>query len=289
MMRKLRSRCGRVNYGDDEHYDIVSAFIKSIRGSDPDAGVYWLARMLEAGEDARFIARRLVILASRRHRARRSAVDPRGRRRGPRRRVRRAARGRAQPRARGDPPRARARSRTASSPRSARPRRRCATGAAGPVPMHLRDSHYRGAQIARSRRRATSILTTRRRVGAAGAPAGRGRRRAVLPAERARRGTRSVRRARSAAPDRPVERSRRRRGERVTMSAGDVLAVVAATGRDDVWSPCSRSTLVALARTLRELRDTAERAARRSDPAARSRARRGRATPRPRSTASSGS
>src|SRR5215471_1459933 len=53
-----------VNYGDDEHYDIVSAFIKSIRGSDPDAGVYWLARMLEAGEDARFIARRLVILAS---------------------------------------------------------------------------------------------------------------------------------------------------------------------------------------------------------------------------------
>jgi len=53
-----------VNYGDDEHYDIISAFIKSIRGSDPDAGIYWLARMLEAGEDARYIARRLVILAS---------------------------------------------------------------------------------------------------------------------------------------------------------------------------------------------------------------------------------
>jgi putative ATPase len=53
-----------VRYGDDEHYDIISAFIKSIRGSDPDAGLYWLARMLEAGEDARFIARRLVILAS---------------------------------------------------------------------------------------------------------------------------------------------------------------------------------------------------------------------------------
>jgi putative ATPase len=51
-------------YGEDEHYDVVSAFIKSIRGSDPDAGIYWLARMLEAGEDARFIARRLVILAS---------------------------------------------------------------------------------------------------------------------------------------------------------------------------------------------------------------------------------
>jgi putative ATPase len=56
-MRALR-------YGDDEHYDVVSAFIKSIRGSDPDSGLYWLARMLEAGEDARFIARRLVILAS---------------------------------------------------------------------------------------------------------------------------------------------------------------------------------------------------------------------------------
>jgi len=51
-------------YGNDEHYDVISAFIKSIRGSDVDAGLYWLARMLEAGEDARFIARRLVILAS---------------------------------------------------------------------------------------------------------------------------------------------------------------------------------------------------------------------------------
>jgi putative ATPase len=60
-----RARQSRVlRYGDDEHYDIISAFIKAIRGSDPDAGLYWLARMLEAGEDARFIARRLVILAS---------------------------------------------------------------------------------------------------------------------------------------------------------------------------------------------------------------------------------
>ncbi len=53
-----------VRYGRDEHYDVISAFIKSLRGSDPDAGLYWLARMLDAGEDARFIARRLVILAS---------------------------------------------------------------------------------------------------------------------------------------------------------------------------------------------------------------------------------
>jgi putative ATPase len=53
-----------LRYGDDEHYDVLSAFIKSIRGSDADAGLYWLARMVEAGEDPRLIARRLVILAS---------------------------------------------------------------------------------------------------------------------------------------------------------------------------------------------------------------------------------
>ena len=48
----------------DFHYDIVSAFIKSIRGSDPNAAVYWLARMIEAGEDIKFIARRMLILAA---------------------------------------------------------------------------------------------------------------------------------------------------------------------------------------------------------------------------------
>ena len=48
----------------DNHYDVISAFIKSVRGSDPDGAVYWLARMIDAGEDALFIARRLVILAS---------------------------------------------------------------------------------------------------------------------------------------------------------------------------------------------------------------------------------
>ncbi len=48
----------------EQHYDIISAFIKSIRGSDPNAAVYWLARMIEGGEDIKFIARRLVILAS---------------------------------------------------------------------------------------------------------------------------------------------------------------------------------------------------------------------------------
>ncbi len=48
----------------DAHYDTISAFIKSLRGSDPDASLYWLARMIEAGEDPLFIVRRMVILAS---------------------------------------------------------------------------------------------------------------------------------------------------------------------------------------------------------------------------------
>ena len=59
-----RKRPLRYDRAGDQHYDFVSAFIKSMRGSDPDAAVYYLAAMLEAGEDARFIARRMVILAS---------------------------------------------------------------------------------------------------------------------------------------------------------------------------------------------------------------------------------
>jgi putative ATPase len=50
--------------GGDQHYDIASAFIKSLRGGDPDAALYWMARMLQAGDDPRFIARRLIISAS---------------------------------------------------------------------------------------------------------------------------------------------------------------------------------------------------------------------------------
>jgi putative ATPase len=50
--------------GGEQHYDIISAFIKSIRGSDPNAAVYWLARMIKGGEDPKFISRRLLILAS---------------------------------------------------------------------------------------------------------------------------------------------------------------------------------------------------------------------------------
>ncbi len=58
------TRAQRYDKGGDEHYDVVSAFIKSMRGSDPDAAVYYLARMLEGGEDPKFIARRIFILAS---------------------------------------------------------------------------------------------------------------------------------------------------------------------------------------------------------------------------------
>jgi putative ATPase len=60
-----RARDGRLfHQGADEHYDQISALIKSVRGSDADAGLYWMARMLEAGEDPRFLARRMIILAS---------------------------------------------------------------------------------------------------------------------------------------------------------------------------------------------------------------------------------
>ncbi len=60
----MQGRSLRYDKAGDEHYDTISAFIKSVRGSDPDAAIYWLARMIEAGEDPLFIARRLVILAS---------------------------------------------------------------------------------------------------------------------------------------------------------------------------------------------------------------------------------
>jgi putative ATPase len=60
----MQRRALRYDKDGDQHYDIISAFIKSMRGSDPDAALYWMARMIEAGEDARFIARRVVVHAS---------------------------------------------------------------------------------------------------------------------------------------------------------------------------------------------------------------------------------
>jgi putative ATPase len=64
VMEIAQQRIALYDKGGEQHYDIISAFIKSIRGSDPNAAVYWLARMIEGGEDVKFIARRLVILAS---------------------------------------------------------------------------------------------------------------------------------------------------------------------------------------------------------------------------------
>ena len=61
---KIQSNPARYDKTGEQHYDIISAFIKSIRGSDPNAAIYWLARMIAGGEDVKFIARRLLILAS---------------------------------------------------------------------------------------------------------------------------------------------------------------------------------------------------------------------------------
>ncbi|MCX7550724.1 replication-associated recombination protein A [Xanthomarina sp. F2636L] len=64
VLQKVQNNTVRYDKTGEQHYDIISAFIKSIRGSDPNAAVYWLARMIEGGEDVKFIARRLLILAS---------------------------------------------------------------------------------------------------------------------------------------------------------------------------------------------------------------------------------
>ena len=64
VLKKVQKNTVRYDKTGEQHYDIISAFIKSIRGSDPNAAVYWLARMIEGGEDVKFIARRLVIAAS---------------------------------------------------------------------------------------------------------------------------------------------------------------------------------------------------------------------------------
>ena len=64
VIKKAQQNILRYDKNGEQHYDIISAFIKSIRGSDPNAAIYWLARMIEGGEDVKFIARRLLILAS---------------------------------------------------------------------------------------------------------------------------------------------------------------------------------------------------------------------------------
>ncbi len=174
-----------LRYGDDEHYDILSAFIKSIRGSDPDAGLYWLARMLEAGEDARLIARRLVILASEDV----GLADPRAarrRRRCPRGRVRRAPGGAAEPRPGGPVPRPGPEVELgADRPRSRarrRPRRRRRSG---PRASPRRSLPWRGP--ARTRGRLPVPARRTGRLGRPGLPTLRDVRAPLLPGQRARR------------------------------------------------------------------------------------------------------
>src|SRR5215211_8408979 len=135
-----------LRYGRDDHYDVISAFIKSMRGSDPDAAVYWLARMLEAGEDARFIARRIVIFASEDV----GMADPQAL-------VVATAAAHALelvglPEAQLNL--AQAVIHLATAPKSNRSalaiwnaRSDIAGGALGEVPAHLRDSHYQGAKV----------------------------------------------------------------------------------------------------------------------------------------------
>jgi putative ATPase len=135
-----------LRHGRDAHYDVISAFIKSIRGSDVDAGLYWLARMLEAGEDARFIARRLVILASEDV----GMADPMGL-------IVADAAARAVefvglPEAQLNL--AHAVIYLATAPKSnrvidalGRARDDARDGGVGAVPMHLRDAHYKGARM----------------------------------------------------------------------------------------------------------------------------------------------
>jgi len=64
VLQSVQQNPARYDKTGEQHYDIISAFIKSIRGSDPNAAIYWLARMIEGGEDVKFIARRMLILAS---------------------------------------------------------------------------------------------------------------------------------------------------------------------------------------------------------------------------------
>ena len=145
----------------DQHYDVISAFIKSVRGSDVDAALHYLARMFEAGEDPRFIARRLVILASRGHRARRPdrAADRGGRRAGGP--ADRHAGGAAQPRPGHDRARRRAQvQRGDHGDRRGRGRRQGRQDRAGPAAPARRP--LRGLEEARPRRRRTSTATTSR-------------------------------------------------------------------------------------------------------------------------------
>ena len=148
----------------DAHYDVASAFIKSMRGSDPDAAIYWLARMLEAGEDPRFIARRIVICASEDV----GNADPQA--------LLVAAAAVQAVEFVGLPEcqlnLAQAVTYIATAPKSnaatlaiGKARTTSHPAARSACPHHLRDAHYKGARAVRPRHRTTSTATTTRAAG----------------------------------------------------------------------------------------------------------------------------
>ena len=187
----LQRKAVRFDKGGDQHYDYISAWIKATRGSDPDASLYYLAAMLEGGEDPRFIARRMVILASEDVGQRRPDGAGRRERRGPGRRPRGAARVPAQPRAGGRVPRAGAEvERVLHGPaRGRRKHPRAGREAAAGLPARRALPGCRGARPRRGLRVLTRRARGRRRPAAA---AGGGSGRALLPAHRPRLGGRAL-------------------------------------------------------------------------------------------------
>ena len=190
----------RYDRAGDQHYDVTSALIKSIRGSDVDAALHYLARMVEAGEDPRFLARRLVILASEDI----GLADPT---------ALTTANAAAQAVAMIGLPEGRIILAQAVIALALAPKSNAVieaigaatadvrAGASGPVPPHLRDAHYRGRQDPRPR---AGLLVCARRPAWGRRPAvrpGRRARQAVLRADPARRRGAVRRPARAVAPD----------------------------------------------------------------------------------------
>ena len=237
-------------YGRDDHYDVVSAFIKSMRGSDPDAAVYWLTRMLEAGEDARFIARRIVIHASEDvgladptalqvSVAAAHAVELVG--------LPEAAINLTHAVLHNAPaPKSNSVIRTMGAAQEA-----VRAGRGSEVPPHLRDAHYRGRGEARARGR---VPLPPRRSGRLGRP--------VLPARRPRRRrlVRAVGPRRRGGGREAVESppgGRRRRVAWPAVSASELVAVVV-TIVSIVAVTVIVAVLVAVGRAMREVRRAAE-------------------------------
>ena len=191
----------RYDRNGDEHYDVISAFIKSVRGSDVDAALHYLARMIEAGEDPRFIARRIIVLASEDI----GMADP-------------TALGVAVAAAdavqyigmpEGRIPLAQAVVHLATAPKSNaaylgidRAIADVREGRAGRVPKHLRDAHYPGAKRLGHGKGYAYPHDDPIGVVRAGVPADRAARRDLLRADRARQRARGVGAAREAAAHR---------------------------------------------------------------------------------------